>query len=364
MVSVRQRIPEMRRLGHLLIAAAIAFGAAADEPWTKTHSWVGVQGATAVAIAISNPLRAYAFAASGSLLISDDGGVTWQSRKILPHGGIEAITIAPNDENDIYLSTVGDGYGLYHSTDGGRTIQSVGDGMFRDSAPVVAIDPTVRATLYGSIGSICSFGSCTAPGIAKSTDGGLTWLPTARKDSTSGGLAIDPLDPMVIYAIGYDYPSLRTGGIYRTTDGGITWPSLFPGMTSLHFLGVDAQSRVYVIADAGFQTPLLRSADRGLTWTRLATPIDARLTSVAVDPRRSTVLYASSSVSGVFASVDDGSTWTSIGLSDAGLVLRLALSRDGVLLAATTTGIYRYETPPPPPTRRRSVRSDVNAPKR
>ena len=73
-------------------------------------------------------------------------------------------------------------------------------------------------------------------------------------------VAIDALDPKNVYA------GIRTGGILKSSDGGDTWAA----------------------------------ADTGLT--------DPRITTLAVDPRDSRILYASTA-GGVFRSADGASTW-------------------------------------------------------
>lgn len=189
----------------------------------------------------------------------------------------------------------------------------------------------------------------------------------ARIDSANRRIAIDPNNPLILYTAGFDLPeSKKTGGLYRTTDGGLTWPSMFPGSTYIGYLMTDARSRVYAIVDVMFETLLLRSSNHGELWTRLSINVPPPppgslgegpwpyLTAVAVDPRRSETLYVSSYTHGVLASYDDGVTWQPLGEIPDRFVNTLAVTSEGVVLAVTRSGIYRWE--PPPPRRRAAKR--------
>jgi hypothetical protein len=231
----------------------------------------------------------------------------------------------------------------------------------------VAIDPHQPTRLYATRPIICDSTSCTEGGIVKSLDGGLTWSNTARVDSANGPPAIDPNDPLIVYAAGYDLPlSRQNGGLYRTVDGGLTWPSMFPGLTSASYLTIDSHSRVYAIVQHMFETLLLRSDNHGELWSRLPVNPLFQLSAVVPDPRRPETLYASSLGNiaesdpsernpGVIVSYDDGTTWQPLGDFPDHLVNNIAVTPDGVVLAAARTGIWRYVQPLPVPRRRAVV---------
>src|SRR5439155_27156603 len=118
----------------------------------------------------------------------------------------------------------------------------LGNGMFKDITTYerLAIDPRSPQTIYASLSPVCHE-TCTASGILRSDDGGVTWSPTGRRDSLTYALAIDPNDPAVVYASGADVPTTKgTAGLYRTLDGGVTWPAMFPGSTAIPFLTTDS----------------------------------------------------------------------------------------------------------------------------
>jgi photosystem II stability/assembly factor-like uncharacterized protein len=276
------------------------------------------------------------------------------------------LAVDPIDAGTIYVRiSSGVAPGLFKSTDAGMTLVQMGKDAFFSDRAQVAIDSKHPNVIYRSRSPDCRE-TCTPGGVVKSTDGGLTWFDTARLDSTTFALTIDPNDPSILYASGYDVPMSRnTGGLYRTTDGGLTWPSMFPGLSYISYLTTDARSRVYAIAGYQFESLLLRSSNHGELWSRLSIDVAPRdpssigegpwpdLTAVAADPRRSETLYVSSYTHGVLASYDDGVTWQPLGELPDQFVNTLAVTSEGVVLAATRTGIYRWEPPPP---RRRAAR--------
>lgn len=343
-----------------LFAFTIGVAPLALADWVKTYTWDAQVGLGGIAPSASDPHRVYAFRGDAPwFLFSNDGGATWQRAPDLArYSYVAYLTVDPFDPGTIYIidSSVIDP-GLYKSTDTGMTLERVAKDVFVKGAPVT-IDPSNRSIMYAPRAVVCAQ-SCSQGGVVKSVDGGLTWFDTGRVDSANGPIAIDPNDPLILYTAGYDLPmSRKTGGLYRTTDGGLTWPSMFPGSTYIRFLTTDKRSRVYAIVDVMFETPLLRSTNHGQLWTRLSIKVPPpppgfvegiwpQLTAFAYDPRRSETLYVSSYTHGVLASYDDGVTWQPLGEIPDRFVNTLAVTAEGIVLAATRSGIYRWVPPPP-----------------
>jgi photosystem II stability/assembly factor-like uncharacterized protein len=355
------------RVALFVFTLGVAPFALAD--WVKTYEWSAQVGLGGIVPSPSDPQRVYAFRGDARwFLLSIDGGATWHRTPDLgQYSYVADMTVDPFDVDTIYVivsSAIAPG--LYKSTDAGVTFERLGKDVFVDSGAHVAIDPHDRNILYAPRPVVCA-PSCSQGGVIKSVDGGFTWSDTARTDSANGPIAIDPNNPLILYTAGYDLPeSKRTGGLYRTTDGGLTWPSMFPGYTSIRFVTTDTRSRVYAIVDVMFEKLLLRSSNHGELWTRLSVNVPPpdpsslgegpwpNLTAVATDPRRSETLYVSSYTHGVLASYDDGVTWQPLGELPDRFVNTLAVTSEGVVLAVTRSGIYRWE--PPPPRRRAAKR--------
>jgi uncharacterized protein (TIGR03437 family) len=135
--------------------------------------------------------------------LSEDGGVTWTNVLNSPAW---TVAIDPGDPSRVYATART--LGVFRSSDGGHTWQSVNSGLtsltMGRSAPVV-IDPTNRQTLYvGSEGG----------GVFKSLDGGDHWFAvnSGLSDLSVLGLAMDPAQASILYACG---PS----GVFKTLTG-------------------------------------------------------------------------------------------------------------------------------------------------
>ena len=195
---------------------------------------------------------------------STDGGDTFEEvDNGFPtdtHTSINAIIIHPIDPNTVYVMTSSHesdkGIGVYKTTNGAESWFAVNQGLDLETNDL-QIDPINPEILYAA----------TATGVYKTTDGGDSW--TAKSDGLLDGiagfprreqrevfdLAIDPVNPLVLYAAGYL-------GVYRTTNGGDDWylvnldlPVMQQGRNGAfdhdRVLEVDVTGRVvYAIVDA------------------------------------------------------------------------------------------------------------------
>jgi len=194
----------------------------------------------------------------------------------------------------------------------------------------LAIDPVNPRVLYAGVG---------AGGVFKSVDAGATWAPAF--DGLRGVVrivAVDPGRPATVYA-GTDLE------VFRSDDGAAHWTAT-PGPAPSH-LPVNAllatPAAVYVNVVSNSPAPvaigyLFKSTDRGASWSPLGTG-GFFVTALAADPANPGTLYAGSH-SGVFRSADGGSTWTAAsgGLPAGADVTALLAPAPGTLYAALTQG--------------------------
>jgi hypothetical protein len=176
----------------------------------------------------------------------------------------------------------------------------LGPGNIGGRTRVVKFHPAVPTTI---------FAAGVSGGIWKSDDNAITWRPTGDglTNIAINSLLIDPARPDVMYAgTGEGYfreevrgtgLPLRGNGIYVTTDGARTWQQLpatntpdFHWVNDLEF-GVNDSRRIYAATRSG----VWRSADSGVTWTRLlAVTVRGGCLDLALRPDRSEdVLFAS-----------------------------------------------------------------------
>ena len=98
--------------------------------------------------------------------------------------GITALALDPAESGRLYAGT-SDGRGVFKSTDGGGTWDSIGL-LGTDYVHALAIDPATEALYAGTEG-----------GVFKSTDGGGTWsaVNTGLHGGAAEALVIDPTTP-------------------------------------------------------------------------------------------------------------------------------------------------------------------------
>lgn len=261
------------------------------------------------------------------VLRSLDGGSTWewdrQRASVFLHasrGGarISRVLIDPLTAGSTASTTVlaATDFGLFRSTDSGRTWRGVLAGVVNDLVMNRADPSILHAALMRD-------------GVYKSTNGGVTWTRSASgmrdTEITRINLAIAPSDPDILYAAIRDIGEEAARGgllVYRTDDGAATWRELEASGSScalvcwyaltlaVHPLNPDrlhlgAGQRLFISQDGGetfdwvhpdnvyvdehllvFDTlsgpdalylandgGVYRSMDAGISWTSLATDL-------------------------------------------------------------------------------------------
>lgn len=253
---------------------------------------------------------------------SRDGGASWsETDSGLPGAGkgqttfvfFGALAIDPKNPNTVYVTRFG--IGVYRSTDGGASWHAANSGLpnltndyefMSCCGSGVVIDPQNSNTLY-------------VPGqnpvntvILKSTNGGASWKAVSSL-GPAGGLQVLAIDPQ-----GTVYANYRL----KSTDGGVTWnPATFRLRDiPVPSLAIDPQSPGTLYAGAS------KSTDAGTSWYSASTSFGGSVVALAIDPQVPGTVYAgtseskidddgdpvpcgSSSVSGIFKSVDGGTNW-------------------------------------------------------
>jgi photosystem II stability/assembly factor-like uncharacterized protein len=202
----------------------------------------GGRSLTAVGIA-GDPSTYYFGATGGGVWKSTDGAMTWNSvfdKESAP--AIGSIAVAPSDPNVIYVGTgeaclrgnIAQGDGVYKSVDAGKTWKNVG---LHDSRAIgkLIVDPKNADIVYvAALGH--PYGPNTERGVFRTTDGGKTWDKVLYKDENTGAVdvAFDPHNSHILFASLWQVRrtpwSLDSGGpgsgLYRSNDGGTTWKQL------------------------------------------------------------------------------------------------------------------------------------------
>ena len=225
----------------------------------------------------------------GGVLRSDDGGRTWRVQSTgLPPTAPTHILRDPGGT----LYVTGFGRGVFKSTDGGERWAPKNGGL--EGAPPLAWrlarDPT--GTLYLVVARRSDDGSFANAGdgaLYRSTDGAERWtrLPLPPGVNGPSGLAIDPRDPRRLYLAAWARSTpqgAEDGGVYLSTDAGATWRRVLAQDQHVYDVTVDPHDPRVLYA-AGFEASAWRSTDRGLTWKRLPGFDFKWAHRVIVDPR-------------------------------------------------------------------------------
>jgi photosystem II stability/assembly factor-like uncharacterized protein len=288
----------------------------------------------AVAGSSTRPLEYYFGATGGGLWKTSDGGQTWRvvSDKFFKSSSVGAVAVSESNPEVVYVGmgetelrgNVLQGDGVYKSTDGGSTWNSVGLEKTLTIARI-RIHPSNPDIVYvAALGD--PYGPNADRGIFKTTDGGKSWKKALFRDEKTGAvdLSMDPKDPEILYAglwEVYRTPhSLSSGGpgsgLFKTTDGGQTWneitknpglPKPIWGKVGVSVSGADP-SRVYAIIEAA-EGGVFLSDDAGATWKMINE--DRRLrqrafyyTRIYADPQVKDTVYILNT--GIYRSTDAG----------------------------------------------------------
>jgi photosystem II stability/assembly factor-like uncharacterized protein len=304
----------------------------AGKTWTEVEGMKG-QSIRALSQAPSDP-KLFVVGTLRGVYRSEDSGVHWN--QISPVGSmdiheIESIAIDPKDPRTIYAGTW---HLPWKTTDGGANWHNIKQGLIDDSDVFsIIIDPTVPSVVYTSA---CS-------GIYRSDSGGelyrkIQGIPsTARRTRV---LMLDPTNRNTVYAG-------TTEGLYKTLDGGTTWKRMTGPDVIVNDVFVDPKNAQHVLL-ATDRSGVLESEDAAASFKASNTGYSQRqVSTILVDSKTPQTVLAGvvndKAYGGVFVSHDNGATWTqqSNGLQGKD-VFELAESADGVILAGTNGGIYRW----------------------
>jgi N-acetylmuramoyl-L-alanine amidase/photosystem II stability/assembly factor-like uncharacterized protein len=232
---------------------------------------------------------------------------------------INTIAVDPSNPQIIYAASSTVGFGIYKTEDGGQSWNPVKAGLPGNVAVAsLAIDPQDPQVLY--VGTY-TVGNSLFGGVYKSENGGEdTWVKILGRTNQSyfTGVAVDPTDSNVIYAIdGYYYSS----NVHKSIDGGNTWTAKDNGMAAFAPIAividpVDNQT-LYVTSGDG----IYKSTNSGEYWTSVSNGLpNGRIKTLAINPLNNQILYAGvRNIKGVYRSTDGGSSWSQMaeGLIDA-----------------------------------------------
>ncbi|MGD0416130.1 MAG: transcriptional regulator [Terriglobales bacterium] len=313
-------------------------------PWQV----LGPDGGDARSLAYDahNPDHILLGTSTGQMFSSNDGGRNWS--RLARLGGddyvLDHISIDPQDSNRIYVSAwsvssqqIGE---IFRTRDGGHNWETL-PAMHGKSIRALA--------QYKGNSNVLVAGALD--GVFRSKDGGNTWERLSPANSADikniESIAVDPKDPNTVYAGTWHLA-------WKTSDAGANWQHINKGMiddSDVFSVIVDHENPSVVFASAcsgiyksetagnlftkiqgipfsarrtrvlkqdptnenivyaGTTEGLWKTTDLGKVWKRVSNP-EVVVNDVMIDPRDSKRVLLATDRSGVMASTDGASTWT------------------------------------------------------
>ncbi|MEM8733336.1 MAG: glycosyl hydrolase [Planctomycetota bacterium] len=272
--------------------------------------------------------------ATGKVSTGDVGALKMRSiGPALMSGRIGDVVVNPDKPNTWYVGAASGN--IWKTENAGTTWDPIFENYGSYSIGCLAIDPSNTNTIWVGTGENnggrhIGFGD----GVYVSHNGGKSFKNVGLKASEHiGEIIVDPLDSNTVY-VASQGPLWSSGGergLYKTTDGGESWELIlskgeWTGVTDIA-LDHDNPDIVYActhqrhrtvwgLMNGGPESGVFKSVDGGSTWNELKSGIpggDKGKMSIAVSPQQSNVVYVTIELpgrtGGVFRSEDWGESW-------------------------------------------------------
>lgn len=263
----------------------------------------------------------------GGVYLSTDLGVSWNYS-----GLADQIYALAALHDTVFAATLDSG--IFRSTDDGNTWISASNGLSPGGHGVRSL-LAISGQLFAG----------TVDGIFHSTDAGGTWARrnSGTVDSTLPTNALATSGGDLYAATGGFQQNKSAGNVFRTADLGATWTA--GSVPQGHWLTALAAHFPHVWAGArsvpSTEQELYRSTDRGSTWTQVSFNSDGGPHQVmALLDADSTLIVGSDA--GVFATKDDGQSWTKMneGFPWSHTVDALATDGRGTYAGVNGSGVW------------------------
>jgi hypothetical protein len=305
--------------------------------WTLLSIGQNINYINAIAVGGIEGPNIFAASYGDGIFRSTDNGATWT----LVNTGLTSVWVNALAANgtDIFLGADYDG--MFMSQDNGASWTGVNNGL-----------TNVDVNVFVAGGAQLFAG--TSRGVFLSTDNGLSW-----KESDSGLVnhRVSALARMS-GATGVDkYFAASGDGAFISTDNGSFWKAINGTWTTISIDAIAVVgSTVFVGAGNGGSTVdhgVFASSDDGATWTQASAGFPNKdslgITAFAVDSNGTGVIsvFAGTTTGGIFRSTNKGGSWVAVnsGLSTSGslIIHTIAISRTGktgaMVMAGTDDGL-------------------------
>ncbi|HYN22805.1 MAG TPA: glycosyl hydrolase [Thermoanaerobaculia bacterium] len=251
----------------------------------------------------------------------------------LTSGRVIDLAVDPKKPSTYYAAIASGG--VWKTTNGGATFNSLFDGQGTYSIGCIALDPHNPLVVWVGSGENNSQRSVAfGDGVYKSIDGGKSWTNVGLKSSEHiGKIVIDPRDSDTVY-VAAQGPLWSAGGdrgLYKTTDGGKTWKAVLTisentGVSDLvmdprdsdvlYASSYQRRRHVFTVINGGPEAGLHKTIDGGATWKKLEAGLpkeDKGRIGLAIAPSQPDTVYAiveaARKSGGFYRSTDGGANW-------------------------------------------------------
>ena len=295
----------------------------------------GMSGPVDIISAFSlSPDGSRLFLGTEGLLVSTDGGATWNERSnglggmrvtlLLDHSSSPALYLSENGRSQETGTDWGYEIRFHRSTDGGRNWEQI-------EVPGRSLDFDADGKMIYSVGSEV---------LSRSSDGGQTWV---QKGGQLSGriLTTHPFKPGFLYA---DMNNV----LQISKDGGQTWQeaSLIRTIRTGELSGADLlfsqANTAYLFFPIYSDKDIYISNDDGMTWKN-CTSFETLPRAGLVDPRDSSRLIFGTNGAGILISHDGCQSWeqSNAGLGNLSInALAYDPNNPDTLYAGTDGGVY------------------------
>jgi photosystem II stability/assembly factor-like uncharacterized protein len=231
----------------------------------------------------------------GEIFRTRDGGSTWQTLPAMHGKSIRAMAMYKGDSKVLVAGALD---GVFRSKDGGDSWERLSPANSAEIKNIesIAVDPKDPNTVYAGTWHLAW----------KTSDGGANWQHINKgmiDDSDVFSVIVDHDNPSIVFAS-------ACSGIYKSETGG----NLFDKIKGIPFSA--RRTRVLKqdptnenIVYAGTTEGLWKTTDLGKVWKRVSSP-EVVVNDVMIDPRDSNRVLLATDRSGVMASTDGASNWT------------------------------------------------------
>lgn len=232
-------------------------------------------------------------------------------------GRLNAVTPVPGNEDTVYVGAAAGG--VWKTTDAGASWTPVFDQVGTLPIGAVTLDPNDTNSVWVGTGDK-NGGGCAGyfgQGVFLSSDGGTTWTARNGADATAmplsivNAVAVQPTDSNVVLVGGAGAcgatGALSGAGVFRSADRGLTWTRVLSNNVE-DIVFVPGTNTVYAgLIGIGVS----KSTDGGATWNPVSNGLNAsgsRL-RLAMSPSDSNTLYALIGQR-LYRTIDGGTNWT------------------------------------------------------